>query len=170
MFHEATQLSLHVHLSAIEKTKKMWKREDSTASLFLDQRNSQILPILEIVDFGVGDVVVPEEWACSLFLSLRVFPIWNDKEITVRSRVNISTNPSSTFTTRRCLVAIVMKKMKTNVLWKKDSIAILQKHQVDMHVLQGLQTVDRAFVGLVALEGYLLQCFACLLRLFNCVQ
>ena len=48
---------------------------------------------------------------------------------------------SSTFTTSRCLVAIVMTKMKTNALWKKDSIAILQKHQVDMRVLQGIQIV-----------------------------
>ena len=59
----------------------------------------------------------------------------------------------SMLTTSRCLVAIVMTKMKTNALWKKDSIAILQKHQVDMHVVQGLPIVDCAFVGLFALEG-----------------
>ena len=67
--------------------------------------------------------------------------------------MKISTSPSSTLTTSRCLVATVMTKMKTNALWKRDSIAILQKLQVDNRIHQGLQTVDRAFVGLVALEG-----------------
>ena len=50
---------------------------------------------------------------------------WNDKKTTVRSRLKISTNPSSTLTTGRCLVAIAMTKMMTNALWKKDSVAIL---------------------------------------------
>ena len=45
---------------------------------------------------------------------------------TVHSRVKISTSPSSTLTTSRCLVAIVMTKMKTYALWKKDSIVILK--------------------------------------------
>ena len=87
--------------------------------------------------------------------------------------MKISTNPSSTLTTSPCLVATVMTKMKTNALCKKDDIAVLQKHQVDM---QGLQTVDRAFVGRVALEDrfhyndccmFLVQSFACLLRPFK---
>ena len=82
--------------------------------------------------------------------------IWDDsrrKKFTVHSRMKISTNPSSTLTTSRCLVAIVMTKMKTNALWKKGSIAILQKLEVDNRILQGLPTVDQAFVGLVIQEG-----------------
>ena len=75
------------------------------------------------------------------------------EKITVHSRKKIPMSPSSTLTTSRCLVAIVKTKMKTNALWKTDSFAILQKHQVDMHVLQSIQTVDCAFVGRVALEG-----------------
>ena len=47
--------------------------------------------------------------------------------------MKISTVPSSTW------------RMKTNVLWKKN--------RVDSRILQGLQTVDRAFVGLAAPEG-----------------
>ena len=51
-------------------------------------------------------------------------------KITVHQMKN-PTTPSSTLTTSRCLVAIVMTKMKAKALWNKDSIAILWKHQVD---------------------------------------
>ena len=71
------------------------------------------------------------------------------RKITVQSRMMISTNPSSKLTTSRCLVAIVMTKM--NASWKKDSIAILCKLQVDNRILQRIQIVDQAVVRLVAL-------------------
>ena len=46
-------------------------------------------------------------------------------KFTVHTRMKIPMSPSSTLTSSRCLVAIVMTKMKTNALWKKDSVAIL---------------------------------------------
>ena len=48
-----------------------------------------------------------------------------EERMTDQSRMTRSTNPSSKWTTIRCLVAIVMTKMSAS--WKKDSIAILLK-------------------------------------------
>ena len=81
------------------------------------------------------------------------------EKFTVHSRMKISANPSSTLITSRCLVAIVITKMKTNSLWTKESIAILYKLQVDNRIHQSLQTVDRVFVGLVALEDRFVSTF-----------
>ena len=97
------------------------------------------------------------------------------EKITVESRMMISTNPSSKLTTSPCLVAIVMTKMKTNALWKKDSIAILWKRQVDVHVLQAFKLLIAPLSDLLLWRDrfvstfsdcctLLVPSFACLLR------